>query len=456
MKQLLTAILRSAERLSNEAFYQPRHNHGVTQAYALLVVALMFPDAPRASVWADLAKARLEGQIEENVSKEGLHREHSPFYHFYVLGQFASAYQFANAYGMLLSDGLLGRLGAMLRAGSHLVKPNGSLVAFGDSARRSPILVDKQQLAGFPQDAVAEYVFATTKGSLGSPPRERSVIFPHGGIATMRGSWDKVKQYGDTPFVAFRLSNFPTSHIHRDAFSFELYAYGEDLIVDSGGPYRYADPLRAEYFITTRAHNTVTVDHLEQVIGEARVLHWVTSDVGDALVAERETVPGVRHRRAVIFVRHRYLIVLDRLDGSGVHRYAQLFHLSPSLEARLDGRMLRTRNPSGGPTLMLAALFHDNPAPQIHRGEKAPYQAWVTPQELERVPNHVAEYQRTGDKVTMAVVLVPEPPGTAAALITRVEGEPLLGDARISVALDGVTDEILLTRAGTVSIKGRA
>jgi hypothetical protein len=344
----------------------------------------------------------------------------------------------------------------MLRAGAHLIKPDGSLVAFGDSAKQSPILVDKQQLAGLPQDAVAEYLFATTRGSMGTPPRERSVMFPHGGIATIRGSWNKVKPYGDGAFVAFRLSNFPTSHIHRDAFSFELYAYGEDLIVDSGGPYRYGDPLRAEYFITTRAHNTVTVDDLEQEIGEARVLHWVTSDVGDALVAERQTVPGVRHRRAVIFVRHRYVIVLDCLDGSAVHRYAQFFHLSASLEACLDGRMLRTRNPSGGPTLMLAPLFHDNPAAQVHRGETAPYQAWVTPRELERVPNHVVEYQRTGDKVTMAVVLIPEPPGTAAALTTRVEGEPFLGDARISVALDGVTDEILLTRAGAVSIKGRA
>jgi hypothetical protein len=300
---------------------------------------------------------------------------------------------------------------------------------------------------------VAEFVFATTNGSKGAPPRERSVVFPRGGIAIMRSSSSAGESHVDGRFVAFRLSNFPTSHIHRDAFSFELCAYGADLIVDSGGPYRYGDPLRTEYFTSTRAHNTVAVDDLEQEIGEAKVLHWSTSDAGDTLVAERQTVPGVGHRRVVVFVRHRYLIVLDRLKAGKAHSYAQLFHLSALLEARLDGRTLCTRNPLGGPTLKLVPMFDDHPAPLVHRGETAPYQGWVTPRELERVPNDVLEYRQTGNAVTMGVVVVPEPPGTAAAVIARVEGEPFLGDATISVELDGITDEILLTPAGAVSIK---
>jgi hypothetical protein len=93
MRYLAAALVRHADRLSTEACYQPTHNHGVTQAYALLAIGLGLRGHPDADGWVRLGRDRLQAQMAANVSEEGVHREHSPHYHFYVFKQFRDAIQ---------------------------------------------------------------------------------------------------------------------------------------------------------------------------------------------------------------------------------------------------------------------------------------------------------------------------------------------------------------------------
>jgi hypothetical protein len=67
MRHLLSTIVRHAEKLNNESLYRHEHNHGVTQAYALMVIGFMFPLLPAAKKWTKAGCLRLESQMAENV-----------------------------------------------------------------------------------------------------------------------------------------------------------------------------------------------------------------------------------------------------------------------------------------------------------------------------------------------------------------------------------------------------
>ena len=452
MTDLFAAIVRHAEKLANELFDRPDHNHGVTQAYALMAIGLLYPIYPNAQRWKEIGRSRLEAQMSKNVSTEGIHREHSPYYHFYVFRQFFYAYHFAAAYGVSFSKGFTDRLQAMLSSGAHLLKPNGTLPALGDTSVTSPVLVEKSEKEEWPIEAAKNFLYSSTHGVEGTPPLAPSVVYPEGGYAFLRSGWGTEESFQEERFLAFRLSTIKSSHIHRDVFSFELYAYGDDLIVDSGGPFAYGHPLR-EFFLSTAAHNTVVADRQDQQVGEAQLLHWSTGDEYDLLDGEHRNYPGIDHRRVIIFVRPQYFIILDQLVSGSSHHYSQLFHLNPILQVILNGHAVSTVNPARGPTVKIIPLLRENLGVSLQRGTFTPRQGWVCTGDRQVVPNTVVDYQYGGTKGVFAVLIMPEPPGRSIKLRAQIEGTLFQDDTIIRVNFDDTHDEIHITPKMEVTIQ---
>ena len=437
IRQLLDAILRHAEKLSRKPFYRADHNHGVTQAYALLAIGLLLHGHSMATRWAKLGCLRLERQMSKNVSSDGLHLEHSPYYHFYVFRQFYYAFCMARAYDIALSDAFQQRLLSMVTRGFDLIKPNGRLAALGDTSRISPLLFDQPDL-----DSWCLTHFDEAKALLKSnkdKPRAglSSAMYPKSGVAILRHSSPDEDAATESYFI-LRLSTFPTAHIHRDVFSFELFAFGQDLIVDSGGPFAYGHPIRDKYFLTTRAHNTVVVDGMDQAIGESKVIAWRTSKEWDLLVAEHENYPGVTHRRAVLFIKPAIFIVIDKLCGDGVRDHSQLFHLAPELTVNLGADGISTTNIKGGPTLKLVPLIREGLGLQLHRGIESPYQGWICTAGQRMEPNSVIDFSRRGKEVRFATLIVAEPAGKPTEVSGSMQGRFLCEeDVTFEISLDG-------------------
>jgi hypothetical protein len=452
--RLLAAIARHGEKLAPPHRYQPDHNHGLAQAYGLFAIGVLFPALPKAAGWMELGRSRLEAQMQDNVSCDGLHREHSPYYQFFVFQQLYHAYRLGEACGVSFSSAYVERLDRMFAASAHLVKPNGALPTLGDTWRTAPILLEASDIADWPGHSAQEYLWSLSRGREGNAPAATSVLWEDGGLAVLRSGWGRTERWEDERALAVRLTTFDTAHIHRDLLSFELYGYGDDLIVDSGGPYIYGHPVRLKYFLSTAAHNTVLVDEENQETGAARVVHWSTARGVDVLVAEHETIRGVTHRRAMLFVRGAYLVVVDRLTGRRPHRYSQLFHLNPALEVRLHDGIVSTAHAAGGPTVRMVALGGSDLVLRLHRGMPAPRQGWVCVAPREMVPNTVVDYERSGAAATFAVIAVPEAPGWAAPVTAEFEGRLLETDARIRVRIGERVDELSVSAEGEVQLVG--
>lgn len=448
--ELFVALERHAVRLAHPRFHRPEHNHGVTQAYALLALGVCLIPHPEAHEWMRLGRERVEAQMRDNVSSEGAHLEHSPAYQLYVLLQFISAARFARAHCMPLSADFEERLRAMILCSAHMLRPDGALPALGDGNTGSPIHVVPDDLVEWAGEAVDAFIYAVSRGSAGRAPSALDAILHDGGSVFLRSSWASEGEPHAGAFVALRLATFPTSHIHRDVLSFELFAHGADLVVDTGGPGLY--PFRA-WLKSTPAHNTVAVDGRDQAIGPAGVRKTQQAAGGVLIDAEHTLYPGVRHRRVLVFRRRSGAVfLLDHLQSNNPHDYALYLHLAPALTAVPGGLDVQCQSASGGPGLRVAALLDAGLELDVLRGGERPGQAWIQAGPTVIRPSTVLQYRRRKGTVAFVTLLVPEPAGRSREPRWTLTGRPFIDETALSIQVGDDAWEVRLSAAGVVSM----
>ncbi|MCD6303687.1 MAG: heparinase II/III-family protein, partial [Planctomycetes bacterium] len=133
------------------------------------------------------------------------------------------------------------------------------------------------------------------------------------------------------------------AHGHADALSFTLRAFGMDVLVDPGTYDYYTYPKWRRYFRSTRAHNTIAVDGLDQSViqgrflwgkrARARCLLWQPGERDGKVVGEhdgyRRLADPVTHRRTIEFDgRARTVLVRDELLCRGEHDVEIFFHFA--------------------------------------------------------------------------------------------------------------------------------
>jgi hypothetical protein len=133
-------------------------------------------------------------------------------------------------------------------------------------------------------------------------------------------------------------------HGHYDLLSIDAAAGGRSLVVDPGR-FTYAEgvPNLRHWFRSTAAHNTVTVDGLDQTpyargmnrgaVARGEFLGRTTA-CGVDVLRGRASSPcyDATHTRTVVFVDHAYWVVEDLLEAAQCHRYDLRFHLAPDAD----------------------------------------------------------------------------------------------------------------------------
>jgi peptidoglycan/xylan/chitin deacetylase (PgdA/CDA1 family) len=173
-------------------------------------------------------------------------------------------------------------------------------------------------------------------GKKGSPP-ERAVLFPASGLAILRSPLASGEALQNQTWAMLDAGPWRGTHIHLSRLSLILYAAGRVVLPDSG-LYEYAPDgsdtyYDSDYFYSTAAHNTVVIDGInqtrEQHVGDGQTI--ASPDGWSYQSGWTTTAAGVKHRRAVIVMSQDTVLVVDELDGTGSHSYAQTWHLAPDL-----------------------------------------------------------------------------------------------------------------------------
>ena len=317
----------------------PERNHRTLELYGLLVVSLGLPALDPDGTRAAHAWSALQDNLLTDVWSDGVHRERSTHYHLIALRSFVAARVNVTRFGGLVPPEYDDRLRAACRFGMHLHRPDGQIPALSDSDSGSYL-----DLLGLAADTLgaADLKYAATMGRAGVPPAERCADFPVGGYYVQRSGWGQEgESFSDERFLILGCGPLGDGgHGHYDSLAVEVYGHGHPLVVDPGR-YTYAEgtPNWRHWFKGTAAHNTVTVDGLDQqpyrrgkpkgprvssrlldrrVTDGLHLLHGeVTSPAYDAV-----------HRRAVLFVGGEYWLVFDELRAPQPHDYALRWHLA--------------------------------------------------------------------------------------------------------------------------------
>lgn len=333
---LLHSMQFHAKLLASDKFYSKNTNHGMFQDEALLVYSNYFKDAKESHDYEVLAIKRLKNYFNFIISTDGVHKEHSPSYHSLIASsilQYQNFFQLKN--DVELSNYFEKIYKKMAKYGTFVIKPDGKWPLLGDT-------FSSQMPLTFLWADDVNYQYAISMGSKGLPPAALDAVFPAGGYAIFRDSWEKK---AEATYIHFAAAYHTDYHKHSDDLSVWIYSNGD--IVTEAGPngYNYQDPY-TQYAYSSFAHNTLIVDDegLPRVDGMFEKTHIkdYKLEKNQAMVSGvNQRFFGVVHLRTLTYTKDKQLLVVkDDIDSKTLHNYKLLWHFAPGLIPRVEGKKI--------------------------------------------------------------------------------------------------------------------
>ncbi len=414
------------ENLENT--YEVTSNHFLSNIVGLYAVGIAFRDLEVGQRWVGRSRDWLEQEMRVQVLADGVDYESSIPYHRLVAELFMGAARLAELDGAPLSAFYRDRLRLMIEAHVALLRPDGLMPQVGDADDgRLHILTDYgtwqpqegRHLAGPAAAMFAEPLWFESGGEHGlweaawwgfdigaqdSTGRLAPVarLLPEAGLAVSRDR----DSYLLVTNGRVGTSGFG-NHKHNDLLSFEFHAAGVPLVVDPGSYLYTSNPEMRNLFRSTRSHNTLLIDGVEQndlrldylfrMFETSSVEHVVFEDTADETVYRgrhtgyhRLTAPATHDREFRLSKGTGALTILDRVSGSGSHHLAWHFHIAPGVAvAAAIG---------GGFTLAAAGRQWHLSAPG--RVTASVSDAWYSPSFGVRVPCRAIDFVITDDVST--------------------------------------------------------
>jgi uncharacterized heparinase superfamily protein len=274
---------------------------------------------------ADLASKLLDRELNIQVLKDGFHFELSPSYHVQVLADLLDCWRLMGS--GTLRDRLHAALVLMAQVVADMTHPDGAISLFNDGGLRMSISPST--------------LLSRCESLLGTCPSAQNVaIYPVAGYFVFRQ--EDLALFYDAGSVG--PDGLP-AHSHGDIFAFELSLGSQRIFVDCG-VYEYNSGIRRSRSRSTVAHNTLTLNDLDQCefwssfrmgrranVHMHNVTHSANSLIVDAEHDGYTYLPGQPvHRRRVACQAGGAITVFDTITGgAGQHATARLL-LHPSIK----------------------------------------------------------------------------------------------------------------------------
>jgi heparinase II/III-like protein len=376
-RRMLKSLLQHGRHvLANLEYSDNNGNHYLSNGVGLLFLGLLLPEFADAAAWQRKGLEIVWGEIARQVHPDGVDFEQAIGYQGLVLEFWYSSALLCERLGVDVPALARERLARMFDFVLAYTRPDGTFPQIGDnddgrlagvddepvgSHRRhlavGGAMLHRPELLDAAGDALETAVWLIGAHVLempSTPPTLASAAFPDGGFYVMRAP--DVVMLIDAAEVGMRGIG---GHGHNDVLSFDLWAAGAPLLVDSGTYTYSADPLARQYMRSTAAHNALRVDGQEtsrlgsgrwlwRIENDARptVHTWSSTPDCDTLRASHtgyeRLVEPVRHERTIVFDKQRLLWhITDALEGTGEHLVELFFHAGVAFDAVDEWIVLR-------------------------------------------------------------------------------------------------------------------
>lgn len=331
--------------------YAQAGNHRLDELSQVFQNALRFPEFKQSEAWRKDALTLLPKMMDEAVYDDGMNKELVFSYHTMYIGLFLDAFTLLRQHGyeQYLPPTYYPKLLKMAEVYAMQSFPDFTICQFGDAWKRGDAgFVFRRQLAPFAKD-IPYFDYMVSGGKKGTPPARRSVAYPESGFYFFRSAWAP-----DAVFMPLKCGAVAEWHNQLDNGTFELFAYGRNLMTDSGcymyGSSSQEDQQWRAWFRSTKAHQTLTLDNRDSDRKPTHVL-WGETENLVALVVENQSYAGLKHRRTVLFVDNSLFLIHDEALGADAGDVRIHFQFAPC-DYALQGLTAQTRFPQGANLLV--------------------------------------------------------------------------------------------------------
>lgn len=352
-----------------QSTYFSPNTHLTGEALGLFYLGILLPEFKDAKRWKDKGIEILTKELRRHIRPDGVYFEQSSYYHRYTADFYIHLLTLLHENIEEVPSVIVDALRSMLRHLMHLTRPDGTTPLFGDDdggrlvkLDRRPandfrgtlatgsVLLQQPDLKFVAQEASEETLWLLgaegldTFLSIGAAePKEMSVAFPDGGYYVMRDSWLPTANY--CLFDCGPHGSLSSGHSHADALAIEIAANGRNELVDPG-TYTYTGSKEMrDWFRSSAAHNTLTVDGESSSVSDGpfswasiarcETQAWIGEKRFDYVEGQHDGYrrlpqPAI-HKRSIMFIRNGYWIIRDNVFSRGSHKLELSFHFAEAL-----------------------------------------------------------------------------------------------------------------------------
>lgn len=354
-------------------YFSP-NTHLTGEALGLFYLGTLLPEFDEAKHWQQLGSTILIDQLPIHVQSDGVYFEQSSYYHRYTTDFYLHFLLLARANNFTLPPQVEESLKLLLDHLMYITRPDGTTPLFGDDDGGRLAMLDVRAANDFrgtlatgavvlnrgdykfvAGDAAEELLWLTGADGLqrydsiaAHEPEKTSVPFFVGGYFVMRDGWKRDSNY--LLFDCGPHGALNCGHAHADALSIDVAANGRTVLVDPGTYTYTGDKELRDWFRSSHAHNTVTLENESSSVSKGpfswkttaatRILNWLTMDRFDYVAGAhagftRFMMPAFL-MRSILFLRGDYWIICDEMGSAGSHEGDIWFHFDSNAKPMLN------------------------------------------------------------------------------------------------------------------------
>ena len=363
---LRVALNKNARHIERylSTYFAP-NTHLLGEAVALFFIGTLSAPSPAARRWQDLGWRVILQEAQRQVRTDGMHFEQSTYYHVYALDFFLHSRILAGLNGIAIPATFDRTVEKMLEA-LHILSTSGPLPRFGDDdggrvfdGQRNlrehltdPLATgavlfnraDFKQAAGGICEETVWLLGETAAKKFEALPSVKPLAIS----SAMEASGIYLMNCSERPGQQLVVDCGPqgygwAGHGHADALSIQLAIDGKPILIDPGTCTYVNSSGERGHFRQTACHNTVVVDGLSQAdsagafkweqLAEGRPERWIVGETFDFFAGShtgyKRLANPVTHRRNVFYLKSRFWLIRDTLEGDGIHRADVCWHFAP-------------------------------------------------------------------------------------------------------------------------------
>jgi hypothetical protein len=407
--------------------FSSANNHLIAEASGLFIAGSYW-SFKESSLWQKKGKRILEKEIQKQHSLNGINKEEASEYIQFITDFFLIAYIVGERTGQKFDAAYEQTLKNILKYIYHLMDISGKVPYYGDDDDGKVLSLSMKSSGSNFQSLLTSGAILFTETKFKSKGNffdlKNQILFGQDGKEVLGalpsgkfGSETKlykdeghfiIKKGDGTNETYLHIDIAPlgylsiAAHGHADALSFFLHVDGSPYIIDTGTYTYHSDPKWRQYFKGTLAHNTITVDGLDQATYGGPSLWLDHFKVRLSELIDQKNITkirgshngyqkrGITHTRSFTFDKLNEIITIDDeiiSKNSTLHTYEFPLHLHPEIKlSQLSKNEFKLSSP--GKRNVVVQLDEKLNLTIVH-GSKAPILGWYSPSFLKKQPTSV-------------------------------------------------------------------